>query len=489
MLSKSKYIRGLQCHKSLWLLKHRPDLREKPDAATQARFDLGHTVGGLACDLFPGGVEIEFDYKDFPGMVAKTKQLIKQGTNVIYEATFSENGVFAMADILVREAEGWSMYEVKASTGVKPYHLDDAAVQWFALSNAISLNKACIVHVNNQYERSGELNIDQLFTIEDITEVVKSKQPSIPQALGEFNSILEESEPNLEIGMQCSDPFDCDFKAHCWSDIPQKSVFNLYRLSAKQKFELYRRGVVEYTDLDESIHLNAVQDTQVKTTLKNEEYIDLDVINGFLNTLEYPLNFFDFETFSEAVPRYDNQRPYSQVPFQYSLHIVNEDGSMRHKEFLGNEFSDPREALTKQMLDDLTSTGSIVAFNKGFEKGQIKELAKLFPQYRDQLLELNKRFVDLIDPFRGLGYYHPEFNGSFSIKSILPAMFPNDEELDYKKLNISNGEMAMGAFANLHQVEDQKERKEIKKALLAYCRLDTLAMVKILMKLKDIRES
>ena len=172
MLSKSQYIRGLQCHKSLWLYKHRPELRQEPDAATQALFDMGHTVGELACELFPHGTAIEFNHDDFSGMPAKTKQLIDEGAEIIYEATFREKGVFVMADILVRENDGWSMYEVKASTKVKNYHLNDAAVQWFALSNAINLKRAFIVHVNNQYGRDGKLDIHQLFTIEDIPGIV-----------------------------------------------------------------------------------------------------------------------------------------------------------------------------------------------------------------------------------------------------------------------------------------------------------------------------
>ncbi len=484
MLSKSQYIRGLQCHKSLWLYKHRPELRQEPDAATQALFDMGHTVGDLACELFPGGTEIEFNHEDFSGMAAKTKQLVEGGTEVIYEATFREQGVFAMADILVRETDGWSMYEVKASTKVKNYHLNDAAVQWFALSNAINLKRAFIVHVNKQYVRDGKLDIHQLFTIEDVTGIVESRQPSIPHALADMNSMLKLLEPDIDIGMHCSDPFDCDFMGHCWCHVPDRSVFNLYRFSAKRKFELYQQGVVQYQDLDFD-DLNSMQTIQVKTALQNEEYINTDIINDFLGTLEYPLNFFDFETFMEAIPRYDCQRPYSQIPFQYSLHVVTEDGVIEHREFLGDEFSDPREDLVNRMLADIELSGSIVDFNMGFEKRVIKELANIFPQQHDQLLALNDRFVDLIDPFRNLGYYHPEFNGSFSLKSILPAMFPDDEELDYKKLNISDGQMAMGAFANLPLVSDPRERARTKRALLDYCHLDTLAMVKIWLRLKE----
>ncbi len=486
MLSKSQYIRGLQCHKSLWLYRNRPELRQAPDAATQARFDVGHTVGKLACELFPGGVEIEFDREDFIGMAARTRQLIDEAADVIYEATFREKGVFAMADILVREAHGWSMYEVKASTRVKNYHIDDAAVQWFALSHTIDLEKVSVVHVNNRYKRDGDLDLDRLFTIEYVTETVKLRQSSIPGVIDELNSMLGSSEPDIGIGLQCSDPYDCDFKDHCWRHVPERSVFDLYRLSAQRKFELYRRGVLEYRDLDLDSDLSRMQSIQVNAALKNEEYIDRDVINRFLDRLEYPLGFFDFETFMEPVPRYNHQRPYSQVPFQYSLHIVDDDGGLEHREFLGDECSDPREDLVIQMLEDITPTGSIVAFNMGFEKSRIQDLADMFPLYRDRLLALNDRFVDLIDPFRNLGYYHPDFNGRFSIKSILPAMFPDDEELDYKNLDIQGGESAMAAFANLHLIPGKAKRDETRHALLAYCHLDTLAMVKIWLKLSEV---
>ena len=488
MLSKSQYIKGLQCHKALWFYRHRPELRQKPDAATQALFALGHDVGALACELFPGGVEIEFNLKDFSGMAAKTRRLIDQGENVIYEATFRGKGVFAMADILVREDEGWAMYEVKSSTGVKNYHLDDAAVQWYALSNAIQLNKAFIVHINNQYVRDGELDIKHLFAIEDVTEIVESRQTAIPGTLDELNSMLKGDKPDIDIGMQCSDPFDCDFKDYCWRDIPERSVFNLYSFSQKGKFELYQRGILNFEDLDVDEKLTSIQKIQVSTSLRGEEHVDTRVINEFLDKLEFPLNFFDFETFSEAIPRYNQQRPYSQVPFQYSLHVVNADGSIEHKEHLGDEFTDPREELVVQMLSDITPTGSIIAFNMGFEKGVISELANLFPDYENQLLAINDRFVDLLQPFRSLGYYHPDFNGSFSLKSILPAMFPDDEELAYKSLEIQDGLMAMDEFARLHLEQDAEKREKVRNALLAYCHLDTLAMVKIWLKFRDICE-
>lgn len=489
MLSKSQYIRGFQCHKSLWLFKNKPELLEKPDAQQESLFETGNTVGELACDLFPGGVGIEFNPKDFDGMIRQTKELIDQGVEVIYEATFKERGVFAMADVLVKNADKWDVYELKGATSVKEYHRNDAAVQWYALSSVLSLNRIAIVHINNQYARQGELDVNALFTINDITESVLEKLSDIPIRLAAMESMIQIGEPEIDIGPHCSAPHDCDFRKYCWQDIPKPSVFNLYRMNAGKKFDLYQNGVISYDQIPSNHKLSEVQRIQVQSTLNNEVLIDKATIQNFLDTVEYPIHFFDFETFQNAIPRFDSQKPYAQVPFQYSLHILHENGRLEHREFLGDENSDPREMLAKQMQKDILSNGSIMAFNQSFEKRIIRELAKQFSKDEDSLSKINSRFVDLIDPFRKFGYYHPDFNGSFSIKSVLPAMFPNDAELDYKQLNIQNGGMAMDIFAKLYLIKDKSQVERIREDLLAYCRLDTLAMVKIHERLREICEA
>jgi len=253
---------------------------------------------------------------------------------------------------------------------------------------------------------------------------------------------------------------------------------------SSKKFDLYYSGMLKYEDIPNDYPLTAVQRLQVAASASNEIMIKPDIIQTFLDILEYPISFLDFETFQNAIPRFDNQRPYTQMPFQYSLHVTNETGELSHSEYLGDEHSDPRRELSERMLNDLPETGSIVAYNQSFEISRIQDLAALFPDLRGELLSLTERFVDLLVPFRGLGYYHPDFNGSFSIKSVLPALFPNDPELDYKKLEIQDGGMAMDTFANLHLLIDPAKREGIRNDLLAYCRMDTLAMVRILEKLR-----
>jgi hypothetical protein len=483
-LSKSQYIRGLQCHKSLWLYKNRQDLRDTADNQTESNFEKGYQVGELSKELFPNGVEIEFNSSNFKGMLEKTKELIANGTEVIYEATFSEDGIFAMADILVKNGNAWDIYEVKASTSTKNYHINDISIQWYSLSKAIKLNRAFVVHINKHYTRDGELDVQELFTIDDITDIVLEKQDDIKPQLLEMKEMLNNDMPDIDIGKHCSDPYGCDFSSHCWKHIPSKnSVFDISYAMGKQ-WKLYYQGILHIDDVPDDFHLGKNATLQLKHHKSQEIKIDKPKIKEFLDTIEYPINFFDFETFQNAIPRFDNQRPYAQMPFQYSLHILHEDGTLEHKEFLGDENSDPRRLLSEQMLKEITPTGSIIAFNQSFEITQIKNLALVCSDISDELLALNERFIDLAHPFQYKHYYNPKFNGKYSIKIVLPTLFPDDDELDYKKLgSIQNGGDAMDTFANLYLLKDKSQLAEIKKDLLAYCRLDTLAMVRIWEKL------
>ena len=496
-LSKSQYIRGLQCYKSLWLYKNNPELRDAPDQAQESLFNTGHTVGELAKELFPGGVEVAFDPDNFNGMIEKTKELIADGTEVIYEATFSEDGIFVMVDILVKNGNTWDMYEVKGTTGardkkglIKKKYLNDIAIQWYALSDTLELNRAYLVHLNNQYIREGELSLKSLLYRDDITQEVLEKQDEISTELNQMKNILKDDMPNIDIGKHCDNPYSCDFSSHCWKHVPKNnSVFDLSYAMGKQ-WKLYYHSVLSIDDIPDDFQLGSNASLQVERHKSQEISINKEEITAFLNTIEYPINFFDFETFQNAIPRFDNQRPYAQMPFQYSLHILHEDGTFEHKEFLGDEDADPRRALSEQMLKDITTTGSIIAFNQSFEITQIKNLAVLCPDMSKDLLTLNERFVDLAHPFQYKHYYHPNFNGRYSIKIVLPTLFPNDDELDYKKLgSVQNGGDAMDTFTNLYLLRDQSKREEIRKDLLAYCRLDTLAMVRIWEKLHKIVKS
>jgi len=482
MISKSNYVNGLRCQKLLWLNIHKRKLQKEASAQDQARFDTGNEVGRLATQLFPGGIEIELDLRDISAMVEKTKELIADGVETIYEATFDAHDARAMVDILHKTPEGWDIYEVKSSTSVKPTYYDDASIQWFILNTIpeIKLNKIYIVHLNNQYERDGELDINEIFTKVDLTETVKEKQEEVAVNLEVFINIENGDEPLVEIGTQCNKLNECSFKeTYCWQHIPKPSIFDVSSISAKKKFELYKENIIEITDVPNAMELSEKQNKIVSSYINKEVFIDKEAIQDFLDTIEYPISFFDFETFSDAIPRFNKQKPYQAIPSQYSLHIVETSGEMTHKEFLGDENSDPREELVKRMLSDLPTAGSIVAANSSYEKGIIKELAKRFPSLGTELMALTERLIDIQVPFKKYHYCHPDFLGRYSMKVVVPALFPGEPELDYTQFDIQGGGDAMNAFANLHNVTDKDERDKIRESLLGYCKIDTLGMVKI----------
>ena len=324
-LSKSTFIRGLQCEKSLYLYKHHYRLKDPTPSSLQAVFDQGTNIGLLAQELFPYGADAspENHFKMVES-VGKTLKFISQGESIIYEATFQYNNVLAALDILVKDEEGWKAYEVKSSTKVSETYIKDAAIQYYTITNSgVDLKDISIVHINNQYTKDGELDIHQLFTIESVYDQVLEFLPRIPNEVRRLKNVIESPEvPNVDIGNHCSDPYDCDFKGTCWKHIPDYSVFNISRLNKDKKFDLYNQGVVTLDQIDlGQTDLNPNQVLQVQSEVNGTTHIDIEEIRNFTNGLSYPLYFLDFETIGPAVPKYNGSRPYQQLVFQYSLHI------------------------------------------------------------------------------------------------------------------------------------------------------------------------
>lgn len=484
-LSKSQYLKGLQCHKSLWLYRNRKDLLEKPTPAQQAIFDTGANVGVLAQELFPNGATIEFEGSSFAEKVAKTKELIESGEKTIYEATFQYDDILVMVDILHKGRSGWDFFEVKSSTEVKDVHRDDVAVQFYVLTGSeIKIKKASLIYINNKYVRKGDLDIKQLFNIENLTNSAKDRQEFVKQKLKEMRKVVGRVEPEIDIGPHCSDPYDCDFLKHCWGHIPETSVFDIGRLSRDKKWTLYDDGILKFEDLPEDYPLNPKQQIQVEAELTGKEYVDKEAVKEFLETLYFPLYFLDFETFNPAIPPFDGNWPYQQIPFQFSLHFQKrKGGKVYHEEFLAEEGKDPRKNLAKSLVEIIPNEACVLTYNSGFEKRVIKELAAQFPKLKKKLLAIQDSILDLMIPFQSKAVYKKEMNGSYSIKAVLPALIP---EMSYKEMAISEGSQASSSYATLHLMEDLKERKKIRQYLLEYCKLDTLAMVNLLEELKNI---
>lgn len=500
-ITKSLYIRGLQCKKSLWLKLYKNNLLKQSDDNSLAIFSTGNEVGSLACYLFPNGKKISYENTTRDERIALTQKWIDKGVKTIYEATFEFDGVLVMVDILHKDTDGnYEIYEVKSSTWsakkpkVKDVYIQDASIQYYVLNGCgLNISKTLITLLNTDYVRGDKLDIKQLFTHQDVTTEVNNLQDRISIRLGSFQRILDnaELEPDIDIGWHCKNPYECDAFDYCWKEqrqIPDYSVFNIFPLTKKSKsLELYQQGVVNVEDIPNDMDLSERQQFAVDSAKHSKEgkvEIDRDGIQSFLDSLTYPLYYFDFETFQQPIPKFKGISSYQQIPFQYSLHIEYQDKSIEHKEFLGIEGTDPRQDLVKQLVADIPLNVTTLVFNASFEKMVLKGLASQFPQYKDHLLNISNNIVDLAIPFQKKHYYLPEMKGKHSIKVVLPLLVPEMEKA-YKDLDlIHNGGEAMQVFAMLDEMKDKYLIERYRKSLLAYCELDTLAMVKILQVLK-----
>jgi hypothetical protein len=487
MLSKSRYISGQQCDKLLWFKSINKPLPEKKDKGTEDRLKTGNEIGNLAKELFPGGVDIEYLPDNPEKMVEDTNLAIEKGAP-IYEATFVIDNNLIRVDLMNQTNDGWDMYEVKSTSQkkLKPYHKEDASFQWYVLSQVeeLKMNNAYVITINGDYLKDGRIDLEKLFTRHNITKEVNDHLAIVPNEINKMQGIIEcDVEPNTPIGPHCSKPHSCEYKKLCWEDVKDNSVLNLYRMDAKDKFNLFDNEYKTFNEIPEGTKLSDIQQKQITSNLNNETFIDKNRVKEFIDTIKYPISYFDFETFQDAVPRFDNQRPYMQMPFQFSLHIQNEPlGKIDHREWIVDHKDDPRKEIAEKMLKWIPPKGTIIAYHKSFEMGCIKKLARYNVELSDQLLALNERFTDLKDPFSKGYYYHPAFNGSFSIKKVLPALYPNDSSLNYDSLNIKNGGEASLAYKKFHELNDE-EIETYRNDLFAYCKVDTLAMVRILEKL------
>ncbi len=485
-LSKSKYVAGCQCPKILWMNAHMPEkFVSKVDASVAEK---GNRVGDLAMGYYGDFVEIEFDERDFAGMATRTRKLMDAGEAVICEATFLYGQNLCMVDILRVEEDGVHVIEVKSATDVKEHYLEDVAFQVWVLRNCgIHVKSASLMHLNSSYIFDGELDLEGLFVVKDVTKKVFDKQQEVAQKVESFNDFCNrKDEPVFEMSRSCSEPFECGYYDWCWRDLVHPGVTDVVRLKGAKKCELYNSGLRTMQDLlNAEVALSQKQMLQVEVEACDlDPVIDKNGIQDFLDKLTYPLYFLDFETVQPVIPLYVGTRPYQQVVTQYSLHILDSPTSkVRHKEFLADECKSPARQVAKNLVADIPKEACTLAWNKTFECTRIAEMASEFEDLSEHLLNICDNILDLGTPFADGSYYMKEFQGSWSIKKVLPALFPNDPNLDYHALEgVHHGGEAMEAFERLRSLKGDK-RETLRNQLLRYCELDTFAMVKILEKL------
>jgi hypothetical protein len=482
-LSKSQFIRGLQCHKSLYLHRHYPELRNEVLSAQQALFQSGQNVGEFARELFPEGIIIQYEGVPLSEQIENTAAAISGEVDTIYEAAFCYDGVFIKADILHRGRHGWELYEVKSSAGVKDIHLRDVALQYHVLTGAgLPVSKVALVHINNRYIRNGAVELKKLFTISDFTKTVAQYREEIISEISRQKQMLCGEMPAIDIGEHCTNPYDCDFMGYCWQHIPLDSIFDISGRFA-QRFDLYRQGIVRLADVPDVV-LSKPQRQQKRATLEKRNFISARGIKRFLDSLHYPLCFLDFECVSFPIPPYDGLRPYQHIPYQYSMHILERDGAaLQHFEYLAEDTADHRQSLLEKLLRDIPPQACVLAYNAAYEIGRLKDLAAWYPAQSKKIEAVISSIRDLAKPFRARAVYYYQMNGSYSIKSVLPALVP---EMSYDALDISDGNMAMQAYLQMMASPNLQEKQRLKKALLDYCRLDSLGMVKIYETLKKM---
>ena len=484
-LSKSSYCRGIQCKKMLWLEKNKPE--EKQEQNNDRVLEQGNDIHEVARYLFGSHINIEYR-ENLSQMIEDTMNTIDSYKDVIItEASFTYKNNFCSVDILKKNNNTYEMYEVKSSTELKDIYINDASYQYYVLTNlGLKVTKVCLVHINSNYVRIGDLDLEQLFIKQDITKEVKELQETVEKNIKEINEYVELKEQSKDIDENCFKPYPCPFFKYCTKHLPEKNVFVLPKLQTRTKLKLYNEGIYDYKDLLNTNISDSYKQVIEYELYDKEDYIDKEAIKEFLNTLTEPLYFLDFETFQMPIPLYDYVSPYEQIPFQYSLHYI--DKKLKHKEFLAESGIDPRRSLAEQLVKDIPKDVTTLAYNMGFEKGVIKKLSNLFPDLKDHLLNIHDNIKDLMIPFQQKKYYSKDMHGSYSIKYVLPALFPNDPSLNYKNLDlIHNGGEAMASFQDLIN-KSKEEQTYIRERLLRYCELDTYAMVKIYEKLKEVIE-
>jgi len=480
-LSKSRYILGLQCPKALWLTTYQPELKDEVCEAQEAIFQSGADVGVLARDLFSSGVEIPYEGLTPAEQLERTRQALADGVKIIYEAAFRHNGLFVKVDLLRKGRKGWELHEVKGSTGLKEVYLNDIAVQYYVVTGAgLQVSTAGLVHINNQYVRQGDIEVKKLFAKQDLTAEIVARQPEVTKTVAGLQKMLACDMPAVGIGPHCSDPYGCPFFGHCWAHVPSPSVFDLRSYGKPRNlFSFYEKGQVRFEELP--LHeLGWRQRQQVEAHLGQELQVDTAGVHCFLETVQYPLSFLDFETtYLTPMPLFDGTWPYQQVPFQYSLHVINrKGGKVKHHALLADpDDGDPRTEFIEHLLADLPVEGTILAWNMTFEKQRLQELAAFSPEHAPAINRVIARLVDLIVPFRNRSVYDWRMEGSASLKAVLPALIP---ELSYDELEVTDGGAASAAWLRMMASEDAGEKERLRQALLDYCHLDTLAMVRIL---------
>lgn len=482
-LSKSEYMMYLRHPAWLWLKKHDKSKLPAPDANLQAIFDAGIDFEKYANKKFPDGTKIGFDnYSEYLSMPERTKKALDDGANTIFQGRFEAGNITCICDVVDQvDSTTLDLYEIKSSTKVKPEHIPDLAFQTIVLENAgFSVRKVFVIHVNNEYVRDGDIDYGKLSSISDVTDNVRDIIEKT-----KYNILLAIDVTNLPTIPNISPALAKLGSFRDWMEIYKNlkkvdpySIYNLIAPGVKRIGELEDMGVELIRDIPDDFKLTSKQQVQVMATKQDERIIDREKIKTFFDDLVYPLYFLDYETAMSTIPLYDGTRPYQQIPFQYSLHIIEgPEEKLKNVEYLHRDNSNPLPNLLKKLKEDIGPVGSVFVWFKNFEMKRNEEMAAMFPEFKEFLEDVNRRVIDLIEPFSNGWFVDKDFFGGASIKYVLPVVVP---DLSYKELSIQEGASAQRLWMDaVLRNKDGIDKDKLFSDLVEYCKMDTLAMVEI----------
>jgi CRISPR/Cas system-associated exonuclease Cas4 (RecB family) len=489
-LSKTDFKEFLICQKCLWLKKKRPDLYVEGETSDFLKKLIkdGYKVEEYFQKTFPEGISIGGSRES---LIQKTQNLIKK-QKTIFQATFqTDEGLFAKIDILEfdKKNQKWNLYEVKASSEVKKdlfhNHIKDITFQKIVLEKSgIDVGKSYLVYLNKKYIRQGDVDLNKLFIVDEFSEKINEVREETELEINKALEALKLNDVDLD-GCECIYR-SCGQRCDCFSlfnpQVPEYSVAHLFARSKKKIIELANEDIFDIKDIPDDFKATDIQKTNINLQKTGMPIIEKGEIHENLSKLKYPLYFLDYETYGEPIPLLDGYRPNQQVVFQYSLHVFNKNGEIKHFEYLAEDLERATGDLLKTLQNNIGSIGSVIVWNEGFEKSRNNEMAVLHPEYKNFLENLNSRVFDLMKVFQN-NYLHPDFKGSASIKKVLPVLCP---KFSYSSLEVQNGAMAIDAWGKMmFENKSDGKKEEIKNNLLKYCELDTLAMVEIFKKLKN----
>ncbi|GJM15938.1 MAG: hypothetical protein DHS20C13_12650 [Thermodesulfobacteriota bacterium] len=492
-LSKTDFREYVQCSKCLWLKKNNPDLYIRPAISEfdQKLINEGYEVELAAREMFEKGILVEGSNEE---AATKTQKLMESKASPLFQATFiTESGLLAKTDVLIYNefADAWNVYEIKSSTNINKNgsdnHIYDITFQQVVMNKVgVSVEDSYIIHLNKDYKKNGNIDLFELFSITDVTDLVKEEYDNIESEAEKAMEFLTDKDVDLN---SCSCLYSSR-RNHCSSfkvlnqNVPDYSIHDISRISAKNLRLLIDDLIMNIWDIPEDFKLSPNQQKQVELEKSQVPEINTKSINKTLEELEYPLIFLDYETYVSAIPKVEGFSPHQHIPFQVSIHILHSRTELTHHEYLADNIENAPVGMIEFMQETIPDKGNLISWHASFENTRNKQIAEIYSQFSEFLLGLNDRTFDLETIFKD-DYRHPGFKGRTSIKKVLPVLCP---EFSYKDLEIQNGTEAMENWNRIifDKELEESERSKIQESLLKYCELDTKAMVKIFKHLLEI---